>query len=75
MNHQWYPEADLLIKNIKIYTVALTIAEIKAGKTEFPIIHNGFVAAKDGKTIALGEGLDASLIGRRTVVIDGAVWF
>ena len=48
----WYPEADLVIQHPKIYTVAITCDEVKEGKTDFPIIEDGGVAAKDGKVIA-----------------------
>jgi predicted amidohydrolase YtcJ len=71
MRRVWTPTADLVIKNVTIYTVALTIEEIKAGKTEFPIIRNGFVAAKDGRTIAIGTQLDNGLIGNQTEIVDG----
>ena len=49
----WYPEADLVIQHPKIYTVAITCDEVKEGKTDFPIIEDGGVAAKDGKVIAI----------------------
>ncbi|MDR2163757.1 MAG: amidohydrolase [Clostridiales Family XIII bacterium] len=71
MKNTWAPKADMLIKNVKIYTVDLTIPEIKAGKTDFTVIDNGYVAEKDGKTIAVGPGMDDSLIGPDTQVIDG----
>lgn len=67
----WYPEADLVIQHAKIYTVALTCDEVKAGKTDFPIIENGGVATKDGKIIAVGTADEvAPLIGEHTQVID-----
>ncbi|MDR1820943.1 MAG: amidohydrolase [Oscillospiraceae bacterium] len=66
----WTPAADLIIKNARIYTVDLTVEEIRGGKTDFTVIENGFAAAKDGKTIAVGAGLDESLIGETTQVID-----
>lgn len=67
----WYPEADLVIKHPKIYTVAITCDEVKAGKTDFPIIEDGGVAAKDGKIVAVGKAdeMDA-FIGENTDVID-----
>ncbi|MBI4857218.1 MAG: amidohydrolase [Acetobacterium woodii] len=71
MKKTWSPTADLLIKNVTVYTVDLTVEEIKKGKTDFTIIKNGYVASKDGKTIAVGSGLDESLVGVETVVIDG----
>jgi predicted amidohydrolase YtcJ len=71
MSRLWNHKADLVINNITIYTVALTIEEIKAGKTEFSIIRNGFVAAKDGRTIAVGKELDYSLVGETTEIVDG----
>ena len=49
MSKTWYPYADLVICNAKIYTVDLTIPEIQNGKYDFTIIQNGFVAVKDGK--------------------------
>lgn len=49
----WTPYADLVVKNGKIYTVALTIDEIKAGKYDFPILEGGSVAVKDRKIIAV----------------------
>jgi len=72
MKKTWSMSADLVIKNVKIYTVSLTIDEIRKGVTDFPVYEEGFVAAKDGKTIAVGEGLDESLIGENTKVIDGS---
>ena len=54
----WYPEADLVIKHPKIYTVAITCDEVKEGKTDFPVIEDGGVAAKDGKIIAVGQAAD-----------------
>ena len=63
----WYPEADLVIQHPKIYTVAITCDEVKAGKTDFPIIENGGVAAKDGKIIAVGTAADVEpFIGEHT---------
>lgn len=67
----WSPAADLVVKNAKIYTVDLTIDEIKAGKNDFTVIENGYVAAKDGKTISVGAGDPAStLIDADTEIID-----
>ena len=43
-------------KNANVYTVALTIEDIQAGKFDFPIYPAGFAAAKDGKTIGVGPG-------------------
>jgi len=71
-NKKWSPTADILIKNVKIYTLDLTINDIKAGKQDFTVIGNGYVAAKDGQTIAVAEGApDGALIGSDTKVIDG----
>jgi predicted amidohydrolase YtcJ len=70
MRKTWSSSADLLIKNAKIYTVDLTVAEILAGKTDFTVIENGYVAAKDGKTIAMGTGAYEHLLGAETEVID-----
>lgn len=68
---KWYPEADLVIEHAKIYTVAITIEEIKAGKRDFPILEDGGIAAKDGKIIYVGptEGV-RSFVGNNTNVID-----
>ncbi|AFA48295.1 hypothetical protein Awo_c15130 [Acetobacterium woodii DSM 1030] len=71
MKKLWSPTADLIVKNITVYTVDLTIDEIRKGKTDFSIIENGYVASKDGKTIAVGSELDEKLIGPDTEVIDG----
>ena len=69
----WYPEADLVIQHPKIYTVAITCDEAKEGKTDFPIIEDGGVAAKDGKVIAVGTAADVQqFIGEHTEVIDAS---
>ncbi len=66
----WYPEADLVIKHPKIYTVAITCDEVKQGKEDFPVIEDGGVAAKDGKIIAVGTAADMEpYIGPHTDVI------
>lgn len=67
----WYPEADLVLKNGTIYTVAITCDEVKAGKSDFPIIKNGGVAIKDGRIIAVdsADSMDA-YIGEHTKVED-----
>lgn len=66
----WYPEADLVIKHPKIYTVAITCDEVKQGKEDFPVIEDGGVAAKDGKIIAVGKAADMEpYIGPHTDVI------
>ena len=69
----WYPEADLVIRHAKVYTVAITVEEVQAGKRDFPIIEDGAVAAKDGKFIYVGDdsGIDA-FIGEHTEVVDAA---
>ena len=69
-NYQWYPYADLVLKNANIYTVDLTISEIQSGKYDFTIISNGYIAIKDGKIISVGEGMDESFIGPETHVED-----
>lgn len=70
---EWYPEADLVVKHAKVYTVAITIEEVQAGKRDFPIIDDGGVAAKDGKIIAVGEaGAMDEFIGPHTEVIDAS---
>lgn len=67
----WTPYADLVVKNGKIYTVALTIDEIKAGKYDFPILEGGSVAVKDRKIIAVcPRGEDGAYIGPDTKVVD-----
>ncbi len=67
----WYPEADLILKNGKIYTVALTIDEIKQGKTSFPILENGAVAVKNGKIIGVSESQNVDEFkGKNTKVVD-----
>lgn len=71
MEKTWLPQADLIIKNVKVYTVDLTVKYIKTGKTDFTVIENGYVASKEGKTIAIGNGFDESLVGISTQVIDG----
>jgi predicted amidohydrolase YtcJ len=71
-NTKWTPAADLIVKNVKIYTVDLTIDQVKAGKEDFTVIGNGYVAAKDGRTIAVAEGApDEMFIGSETKIIDG----
>ncbi|MGO5091231.1 amidohydrolase [Clostridium sp. LCP25S3_F10] len=67
----WNGKADTILDNGKIYTVALSIDEIKKGKTDFPILENGAVAIKDGKIIAVTdmEHID-SYKGENTSVID-----
>lgn len=67
---QWYPYADLVIKNANIYTVDLTISDIKAGNYDFTVIENGFIAVKEEVIIGVGEGVDVSFIGEKTQVID-----
>lgn len=68
---EWYPEADLVIQHPKIYTVAITCDEVIEGKTDFPIIEDGGVAAKDGKIIAVGSASDVEqYIGEHTEVMD-----
>ncbi len=72
---KWTPYADLMFKNANIYTMDLTISEIKSQKYDFTVIDNGYVAVKDGKIIGLGEGFDESFVGSDTVVedVDGKV--
>ena len=68
----WYPEADLVIKHAKIYTVAISCEEVQQGKRDFPIIEDGGVAAKDGKIVAVGAADEMDcFIGDHTEVIDG----
>jgi predicted amidohydrolase YtcJ len=63
------PYADLVVKNAKIYTVDLSVDDIRSGKNDFTVIEKGFVAAKDGKTMAVGVEPDG-LIGPDTELID-----
>lgn len=70
MNRTWSPDADMVVRNANIYTVALTIDEIRQGQENFPVFENGFVAVKDGKIIATGEGDGAAYIGAETEVVD-----
>lgn len=68
---EWYPEADLVIRHAKVYTVAISCEEIQQGKRDFPIYEDGGVAAKDGKFIVVGSAEDVeSVIGPHTEVID-----
>ncbi len=67
----WYSEADTVLLHGKIYTVAITCDEVKAGKSDFPIIADGGVAVKDGKIIAVGKADEMdSFIGSHTKVVD-----
>ncbi len=70
MKKTWTPYADLVIKNAKIYTVDLTVADVQAGNFDFTVYEKGFVAAKDGKTIGVGEGSGVSFTGPETRVVD-----
>ena len=68
-----HPEADLVVQHARVYTVALTIDEVKQGKREFPIIDDGGVAVKDGKIVFVGSARDAqAFIGGETEVIDAS---
>lgn len=62
--------ADMVIQNATIYTVALTIDEIKQGSYDFPVIKKGFVAVKDGKIIAISDQGIPELIDSKTQIID-----
>src|SRR3712207_233205 len=67
----WNPYADIILINGKIYTVAITIDEIKKGKTQFPILDKGAVAIKDGKIIEVTNTNDINKYkGETTRVID-----
>lgn len=67
----WNPYADIILINGKIYTVAITIDEIKKGKTQFPILDKGAVAIKDGKIIEVTNTNDINKYkGENTRVID-----
>ncbi len=67
---QWYPYADLVIKNANIYTVDVTIQDIKEGNYDFTVIENGFIAVKEGKIIGVDEGDGASFVGAETQIVD-----
>ncbi len=67
---EWYPYADLILKNAKIYTVDLTIPEIQAGNYDFTVIDNGYIAVKDGRIIGVGSGFEKKFSGEKTQIID-----
>jgi predicted amidohydrolase YtcJ len=66
----WTPYADLIVNHARIYTVDITIADIQAGKADFPIYNDGFTAVKDGQIIAVGAGDGMHLSGPQTEIID-----
>lgn len=67
----WYPEADKVLTHGIIYTVAITCEEVKAGKSDFPIIKDGAIAVKDGKIIAVDTSDKIEkFIGEHTEIID-----
>lgn len=68
--YTWKPYADKIIFNANIYTVDLTIPEIQNGKTDFKIFKNGFVAIKENKIIATGDGDGKEYAGSDTELID-----
>ncbi|WP_125153604.1 amidohydrolase [Clostridium rectalis] len=71
LSRKWNAEADTILTNGKIYTVSLTIEEIKKGKKDFPILENGAIAIKDGKIIAVTDmGEINSYKGKDTAIID-----
>lgn len=70
-DRKYFLAADTVIQHAKIYTVALTIEEIKRGKADFPILEDGGVAIKNGKIIAVGDAEDVEVyVGTNTRVID-----
>lgn len=70
MKKKWYPYADTILRNARIYTVDVTIEEIRQGNYDFTVIENGYIAIKDGRIIGVGEGMEDSLAGEETKIID-----
>jgi predicted amidohydrolase YtcJ len=71
MKRKWYPYADKIFINAKIYTMDLSIEEIRNGNYDFTVIDNGYVAVKDGKIIGVGSGApDKYFIGEKTETVD-----
>lgn len=66
-------KADMVILHPKIYTVARSVDEIRAGQHDFPIIENGGVAVQDGKIVFVGAADDAQgFVGPDTEIIDAS---
>ncbi|WKY43952.1 amidohydrolase [Eubacteriaceae bacterium ES2] len=70
MIQMYRQSADIVIRNATIYTVALTIDEIKQGNYDFPVIKNGYVAVKDGKIISVSDKEIKELIDQETEIIE-----
>jgi len=71
MKNTWQPKADFVVNNVKIHTVDLSVADILKGRTDWTVIENGFVAAKDGKIIAVDSGDGSEWICAGTKILDG----
>ena len=71
MSEKWFPYADKVFANAKIYTMDLSIPEIRSGNYDFTVIDNGYVAVKDGKIIGVGEGApESDMVGEMTETVD-----
>lgn len=71
MVRQWVPFADRVFRNAKIYTMDVSVQEIRRGRYDFTVLDSGWVAVKDGKIIGLGPGEpDRSMVGKETEIVD-----
>ncbi len=71
--NQYYPEADLVIRHARLYTMAIDVSDFQAGDRDFPVVDDGGVAVKGGRIIAVGSSADMEpLIGPHTQVIEAA---
>lgn len=71
--NQYYPEADLVIRHARLYTMAIDVSDFQAGDRDFPVVDDGGVAVKDGRIIAVGSSADMEpLVGTHTQVIEAA---
>lgn len=64
--------ADLVIRNARIHTMDLSIDEIRAGRTDFTTIAQGFVAISGDRIVAVSEGDPMEWVGGKTQVINAA---